>query len=335
MQSYWHNRGRGVESQEYLLWGMEAVKAEGGETHKWEDRLRQADLALANGRALRRLGKLDEAIEAFKISLAIRREMQDFEGEGIILGYLGRIAHTRGNIEEAERYCWEALEIHREKAVNRMEEGVDLSSLGQIAQTRRDFEKAQDYYEQSLAIRREMGHKRGEGMDLCFLGMTKLALGQLADAEHNYNQSLAILREIHDRAYEGVVRSELGYLAYLRGQLEDAERYYQEAETIVLEGQDFLLQCVVFPRMADLATKKGDLGKAEELYRRGLDVSIESGYAPHIADALLALGSFLVEKKQQYEIGCPMLLEAAQRYAEMGILREKEAREKLKHLGCE
>ncbi len=91
----------------------------------------------------------------------------------------------------------------------------------------------------------------------------------------------------------------------------------------------------MFPRIADLATKKGDLGKAEELYRRGLDVSIESGYAPYIADALLALGSFLVEKKQQYETGCPMLLEAVQHYAEMGILREKEAREKLKQLGCE
>jgi tetratricopeptide (TPR) repeat protein len=334
MQQFWHNRGHVERSLSYLPWAIAAAKALSRETGKSEDLLRQADLAQAYGVVLRRVGELDKAIEVLEANLAIRHEAQDFNGEGSALSTLGRIAHTRGRIQEAEEYCQKALAIHRERG-NQKEEGVDLSSLGQIAQTQRDFVATQSYYERSLAIRIERKDERGEGMDLCFLGMVKLARGLQEDAEHDYKNSLKILLKIHEQGYEGVVRSELGYLAYLRGQYKDANRYYQEALTIVVKGNDRLTQCGLFPRMADLEATKGNLEEAEKLYRQGLDVSIESGYIPNIADALLALGSFLIEKKNQREEGCPMLLKATQHYHTMGIFRETEAREKLEQFGCE
>src|SRR5207247_1733415 len=84
------------------------------------------------------IGELDQAVAALNVNLAIRRELHDLQGEGVVLGYLGRIAQSRARLDEAERYCREALKIHQEIHDPR-EESVDLASLGEIFQTRGQY----------------------------------------------------------------------------------------------------------------------------------------------------------------------------------------------------
>jgi len=118
----------------------------------------QVDLTLAQKRAriatLR--GLLDEYARYVGEEPQIRRARAD------LLGKLGILYHSLGEVARAIEYHEQALTIAREIG-DRRGEGADLGNLGNAYSALGEVARAIEYYEQALTIAREIGDRRGEG----------------------------------------------------------------------------------------------------------------------------------------------------------------------------
>lgn len=93
--------------------------------------------------------------------MAIAREVQDREGEGIWLGNLGDAYWRLGQSERAIECFEHAVAIARE-IKNRGTEGYWLGNLGDVYLSLSQWERVREYYEQALALTRETKDRQNE-----------------------------------------------------------------------------------------------------------------------------------------------------------------------------
>jgi tetratricopeptide (TPR) repeat protein len=274
MGYFWRDTGRTNAALAYLPWGVEAAERIAKATKARDDQLRASRLSLIYGDILYAVGRLPEAEAVYKPNLIILRELEDRQGEGVVLSSLGQIAKQRGRLEEAEQYFLQSLAIARE-AQNRQGEGVVLSSLGDIAQQRGRLEEAEEHFQQALVIAREVQDRRGEGANLTSLGQIAQQRGRLEEAEQYFLQSLAIEREVQGRRGEGTVLAWLGQIAHDRGRLEEAEEHFQQALVIDREVQDRRGEGADLTSLGRIAQQRGRLEEAEEHFQQALVIARE------------------------------------------------------------
>jgi tetratricopeptide (TPR) repeat protein len=104
-----------------------------------------------------------------------------------ILGALGFMARMQGDLDLAEQYNQQGLELARARR-DRHNEAARIASLGTIARTRGDFDQARARYEESLALRRQIRDKGGISASLRLLGA-------LANEQGRWDEARTYLRE--------------------------------------------------------------------------------------------------------------------------------------------
>ncbi|HUY78368.1 MAG TPA: tetratricopeptide repeat protein, partial [Ktedonobacterales bacterium] len=373
MRTFWDMLGRLREGVRYLAWGVAAAEATQLHDTSPETRKQRAELDLVYGKILGYSGQYEDgeavvqrSLAAFRAaqerrgegaalsalgetavyrgqyeaaddylqqSLAIRREFFDRQGEGVDLGHLGSLARLRGQFELAEQYLEQALAISREVG-DRFGEATAVAYLGQVTVYRRQFDVAERYLEQALIIDREVGDRQGEGVDLRMLGQIAIYRRQPEVAERYLEQALAISREVGDRLNEAAPQCLMGQVALLRQQFGVAQDYEEQAVAISRETGDRRWEAKSLCVIGRVAEAQTDLVRAETFYRQSLAFATELDLGPEIADAQLALGRLLAERLERRDEGCPLLLEAARRYAEMGMPEAEEARAVIAQVGC-
>ena len=358
MRDFWRNGGRRTTSLTYLPLGIDAAEKLAKVTHKRADSLAQAALAYAYGQVFFQIGKPDEAAKFYMGSLTIyqtvgetpyqtvkdRSEVRD--KEGVIRAAFSRLSLSMGHMEEAKRYCQQALAIHRETK-NRTEEGVDLSSFAQIAIDCGQLGSAEGYLQQAQQVDPNRLHGRGRRIDCLEWGRIAMARKRLDEAEHYFQEALEISQNQSgkekemDRRGEAASLSCLGQVALERCQLEKAKQLLQQALAIHREVQDREGEGVVLSRLAHLAEAQDELENAEKQYQASLDIFRTAQLGRLIPNALLEFGRFLIERRGRQEEGCSMLLQAAQLYDNMGIHStemdlpsKQKAQEIAQRLGC-
>lgn len=269
MKAYWDKGSRTTELLRYLPWGMAAAEKIAKVTNAPADRLKAADLALAYAQALRPHGKVDDVEQAFKANLAIRREMQDRLGEGVVLATLGQSARRQGRLDEAESYLQEALVIDRE-VKNYQGEGLVLNALGRIARRRGKLDEAESYFQEALAINRKVQNQREEGVTLISISQANRDRGKLKEAESHYREALTLIRTVQDRRVESAIFVALGQISLYYGAIEQAERYYHDALTIAQNVRDRVGEGIALSRLGQLARERGQLEEAASYYKLSL-----------------------------------------------------------------
>ena len=346
LQYFWFERGDTESSLRYLLKAIEASKKIPVNTNMQINPLHVADLLLSYGRVLQYNGQLDEAKHSYQERLEVAQKMQDKRGESDSLHYLGRLARQLGELRDAEEYYERALRINQEMG-NKQSESWTLAFLGQIQQDRGNLEKAEALYKQALAIQQKLKQRRAEGWFLGYLGRLALDRGQLEEARDYYKQHLAIALAMQDRRSEGVCYSFLGqievserkyddakkllkkalsilhgvdlqsegWVYYFLGQMaldleqyEKAKHYSEKSLDIFQKVQDLRGESLVLTRLSIIAERQGDIDNAEKLLRESLAICSKSHYKQIIAFALLELGRFLIEKRDDRKQGCLMIL---------------------------
>jgi tetratricopeptide (TPR) repeat protein len=159
--------------------------------------------------------------------------------------------------------------------------------------------------------------------------------GEYEAAVDYLEQALAIAREVGDRFAEGGGLTYLGQVALRRGQFEAAEGYLQQALPVLRESDDHLYEAQAFCSLSRVAEAAGDLVSAETMCRRSLALATDQDLGPEIAQAQFALGMLLAKRLERPAEGCPLLREAAQRFAEMDMPEAAEARSAVEQFGCE
>jgi DNA-binding SARP family transcriptional activator len=115
-------------------------------------------VALHNlGEAWQLLGRIQPAVDAYRASLALKREARHWSGIALTLNSLGVLHHQSGRLDRAEAALEEARQVasgHDARFVL----SYILSNLADLHRDRSDAGRALPLYEQSLAIKEEMGN---------------------------------------------------------------------------------------------------------------------------------------------------------------------------------
>ena len=100
--------------------------------------------------------ELDDAADYFAQSLVIDREVQDRQGEGVVLSSLGQIALSRGRLDEAEHYFRECLAV-MEEVQDALNEATIAVILGEFLITlRNNREEGCPLIQRAIQIRQDL-----------------------------------------------------------------------------------------------------------------------------------------------------------------------------------
>jgi len=113
------------------------------------------------GLVLQSMLRSEEAVDAYKKSLDIDREIGDRGAEAATLHQIGKVYRDTNRFREALEYYHESLAIKREIG-NRAGEAATLHQIGTVYQLTNQFEEALEYYNESLKATREMEDEAGE-----------------------------------------------------------------------------------------------------------------------------------------------------------------------------
>jgi tetratricopeptide (TPR) repeat protein len=242
-----------------------------------------------------RIDELDKAEEYCQQALEINREIGNRLGEAETMRTLGFIYEELGDLDKAEEYYRQALEINREIG-NRLGEAQDLGNLGFVYYVTRRLEKAEEYYQQALEIDREIGNRLGEAETMRTLGFIYEELGDLDRAEDYFKRALEADREIGNRRYEAFDLEALGFVYEQRDALQKAEERHGEALEIFRETGDRREEARELENLGDVYLQRGELEKAEEYLQQALEIHREVGDSIGEAQALGHLGDVYYQR---------------------------------------
>ena len=229
-------------------------------------------------RPLVTLGLLDSAEGMSKQALKLVKK--GTADEASLLGNLGLIFRTRGDLDPAEAMHRKALEI--EEKLGRPEgKATDYGNLGLIYQARGDLDQAEKMHRTSLEIFEELGGLEGTATGYGNLGVIYMTRGDLDEAEKMHRKSL----EIHEKLgrLEGMANqyANLGLIYKRRGDLDQAEAMHRKSLEVNerlgrLEGM-----ANQFANLGGIHKLRGNLEEARGLWTQARDLYEKIGM-PHM-----------------------------------------------------
>ncbi len=269
------------------------------------------------GLIARTRGDLDGAERLHREALKINRKLGRLEGQAAALGNLGAVAQTRGDLDGAERLHRESLEIERK--LGRLEgQASDLGNLGLIALTRGDLDGAERLHRESLEIERKLGRLEGQASDLGNLGLIAGRRGDLDGAERLHREALEINRKLGRLEGQASDLGNLGLIAGRRGDLDGAERLFRESLEIERKLGRLEGQASQLGNLGLIARRRGDLDGAERLLREALEINRKLGRLEGQAIQLGNLGA-VAEERGEFAEARRLWTEARDLYARIGV----------------
>lgn len=220
------------------------------------------------GRVNQLRGRLDEAEDWCRRSLAIWEELGDRQFIAGIYYQLGMVSQDRGRLDEAEDWLRKSLASNEEFG-DRDLMAITYHQLGWVAQDRGRLDDAEDWYRRSLAVSEERDNRSGIASSYHHLGNVAYERERLDDAEEWYRRSLAVSEELGDRRIMGITYHQLGQIAQDRGRLDEAEGWYRKNLAIEEEDGDL-------PGMSQSCAVLGHLAEVQGDIRRGLEWTVRS-----------------------------------------------------------
>lgn len=255
-----------------------------------------ANALFHQGRALWRLGKMDEAEEVAIRSEAMLEGLKDRSGFADALNLRANIAENQGRLEEAVKlYEW-ALAAHREIGY---QAGVTqvLNNLA-VALRRTDEKRAEALYVEALAIARQLERKRDIAQGLHNLALLRRNQEDLSAAKELFEQSLALAEEIGDRGIESTCLNNLASLLREQGDLDAASETFERALALAREIGDKRGVASRLNNLGILRRQRGELEGAFEAFKESGAIYRELGDERRLRLRLINLAS--LERKRGY-----------------------------------
>jgi tetratricopeptide (TPR) repeat protein len=188
------------------------------------------------GVAYRQVGNLTEAETYLSRALELYRQLEDREGEALVLGNMAGI-HFAGKAPDiALEYYEGAFEVFQELR-NKVGQALSLMGMGISLVKLHRLEEAGSRLQQALDLHKNIGDRFGESQALNNLGIVQRLRGQPEKAIVSVQASLQIKREIGDRYGTALALSNLARAFYKLGLLEQAIEAWEEGLEL-FEGLD-------------------------------------------------------------------------------------------------
>jgi tetratricopeptide (TPR) repeat protein/tRNA A-37 threonylcarbamoyl transferase component Bud32 len=256
-----------------------------------------AQARLNDCRALRNLGRADEALAACGEGRRLYAAAGDRSGVAEALTHAANVRFDRGDLPGAQGLYEQALATYREIGSRGAEAGV-LNNIAVVLRSQGELDRARQLYEQALAVAREIGSRDAEAITLNNLAGVMLRRGDLDGAAGLYQQSLAIRRELGDAAGEAYALDNLGVALRRRGDLAGARHRHDDALAIRRRTGQKIGEVASLNNLGSVLLDQGDLGGARRRFEEALAGSRAIGSQTASAYALFGLGEVLARQGQ-------------------------------------
>lgn len=235
-----------------------------------------ADQFLEQGSVQYQQRQFEAAIQSLQQALAIYQQLQNHQGEGTTLEYLGATYLTLGNYKKAIASLQPLLPIMQALG-DRKGEAQALGNLGIAQKELGEYEKAIASHNKALELMRAIKDRQGEGQILGNLGNAYEGLGNYDQSIKFYQHSLTIAIEVKDRIGEGAALGNIGAIYANQGKYDEAIKTYQQSLAI---AQEIGYKAGVANTLNNLGVAyhfKSDTAKAMEYYTQSLTIARSIG----------------------------------------------------------
>lgn len=225
-------------------------------------------------RALMNLGLLDAFISLSQRGL--KAAEKGSAKEAMLLGNLGQVYATRGDLDQAERMFLDALEIN--ERVGQLEGMArDYGNLGVIYKMRGNLDQGEKMHKKALEINKKLGRFEGMARNYGNLALIYRRRGDLDQAEEMHKKALEIDENLG--RFEGVAsqHGNLGLIYLTSGDLDKAEKAFRDSLKISEPAGMLQLSANQYGNLADVYRTRGDLDQAEKMFKKSLGINEKLG----------------------------------------------------------
>lgn len=247
--------------------------------------------------ALNQIDRYEEALLAYRKSLALLLRIDDEENLPAVLVNIGQVHQKLGRIDSAIFYNQQSVSLT--DIPGREEEySAALGNLGFIYKNMGDFEKAIGYYTRALEISKKMNKPVWMATDLNNIANV-YSLWQKYDLAKSYlKQSISISKQQNDLAGMEINLNNLAYAYQEAGDLDSALVLYNQSAAIAEDLGRFGNLAVRKINIGMIYYRKGDYETAAKYVKEGLATNRRLGLKLSVSGALQSLGMIYMAKKQ-------------------------------------
>lgn len=241
------------------------------------------------GRLYREIGSLDEAHKHLHTALALFRAAGDERGVASTTDDIGRLHWLRGEYGDAIVSLRDGL-TRRRRLADRRGIALSLNNIGLVLSDMGELKQALEVFEQSLQIRREIGDLPGVVSSLISLGTIAQDQLDFAGALALFEEAHEVARQVGDRNRIALVLTNIGELHYRASSPEKAIEILAQAESLCDELGDKLGLAEALRGLGKAHLLHGDLAKARDCIGRAVDLFAAVRSKVHLGVALRTLG---------------------------------------------
>ena len=283
------SRSQAAKAQEYL---QEALKL----AQRLNNSSLTAEVYQYLGRVYSRRRQFSKAISSHETALKQFEEMKNPGSVAESLFDLGNVYLQLGDVQQANLYYQQCLEIKQELGLSY---GKVYHQLGNVAYFKGQFEEAVQYYQKALKILEDAGDFN-VAYQYHQLGIIAQRQGRFEEAVQYYQKALKIREDAGDFYNAASAYHHLGIVAYLREQFEEAVRYYQKALEIFEDAGDFYSAAGDYHLLGMIAQEQGQFEDAVWHYQKALKIFEDAGDFYKAAGQYSQLG-MVAEKQKQFQ----------------------------------
>ncbi len=218
------------------------------------------------------LGDFSKTIDYFKMSLKIVKSIRDKSKESACYVGLGAAYHALGDFNKAFEYYEKALEIIQEIG-DKLGESRCYANLGNVYYGLGDFKKAIEYHEKALEITKAIADKTAESRYYANLGNAYCGLGDFKKAIDYYEKALEITKIIGNKGEESGCYVGLGNVYDNLEDFKKAIEYHEKALEIAKAIADKTDESRCYTNLGNVYYGLGDFKKAIEYHEKALEIA--------------------------------------------------------------
>lgn len=270
-----------------LTMGQQAIRACQGRV---EYRSLEARASRILGILYGLLGDFQKSISWLEQALDLYQRVGDEPNAAYVATSLGEALRRQGNLLDADRFSYQALEKWR-RFGNMTEESRLLNNLAVSHYYEGDYRRSLELFEEALIKAASSPAPAAEGNILVGLGDLYRDWGRLSEAKEKYQHALRIARSIEDFSLLLYTTDALAETCRREGDLPGARAYLQRALEMVKITGSRLDKARIYITAGLVAVDSGQISEARKKLLEAKTITEESQSSGELARALFALGT--------------------------------------------
>ncbi|MCD6328813.1 MAG: tetratricopeptide repeat protein [Candidatus Cloacimonetes bacterium] len=250
------------------------------------------------GMIYQELGSYDKALDNYMIALQYYEAFIDEEKIAVMLNNIGTVYGDLKNYDKALLSYMHSLEI-KQKLDDKSGIASTLHNIGRAYDNLGEPQKALEYYERSVILKKELNKQYSLALTLNNIGKVYSEQKNFEKALTYFGQALQIEEELGDKFGEANTRNNIGEVYLNVDELSKAENYLQHALKIAQEIDAKYIIEASYLHLSKLYDKKGEINLALDYHQKMFKINQEI-FSEQVRDKIAVLQArYETEKKDQ------------------------------------